>query len=168
LGVGIDPLVKSRHMIFSPLTVQDLDEVLDIERRSFPEPWSRGMFLHEIKLPFSKSIVVRAADAPHALLGYICWWLIGDELQILNLAVHPERRQHGIGRTLVELALREAEEQRVGTVTLEVRRDNAAGLALYRAFGFEETGLRRNYYGHHEDAIIMSRTRQQPGASPGG
>ena len=50
-------------MLFSPMTVTDLDEVLDIERRSFPEPWSRGMFLHELKLPFSTSIVARAADA---------------------------------------------------------------------------------------------------------
>ena len=143
------------------MTVQDLDEVLDIERRSFPEPWSRGMFLHEFKLPFSKSIVVRAADAPHALLGYVCWWLIGDELQILNLAVHPERRQHRIGRALVELALQAVHARHTGTATLEVRRDNGAAIALYRSFGFTESGVRRHYYGRGADAILMTWTRPQ-------
>jgi ribosomal-protein-alanine N-acetyltransferase len=151
-------------VLFSPMTGQDLDEVLDIERGSFPEPWSRGMFLHELKLPFSTSIVVRAADPPHALLGYVCWWLIGDELQILNLAVHPERRQQGIGRALVELALRAAQERHVGTVTLEVRRDNGSAIALYHSFGFMEHGVRRHYYGRDADAILMTWTRPRDAA----
>jgi ribosomal-protein-alanine N-acetyltransferase len=145
-------------MLLSPMSVADLDEVLDVERRSFPEPWSRGMFLHELKLPFSKSVVARAEEPPHALLGYICWWLIGGELQILNLAVHPERRQHGIGRALVELAVQVGH---AGTVTLEVRRDNGAAIALYRSFGFTESGVRRHYYGRGADAILMTWTRPQ-------
>jgi ribosomal-protein-alanine N-acetyltransferase len=148
-------------MILSSMTVQDLDEVLDIEGRSFPEPWSRGMFLHELKLPFSTSIVARAADPPHALLGYVCWWLIGDELQILNVAVHPQRRQHGIGRALVELALHAVQIRHAGTVTLEVRRDNGAAIALYRSFGFTESGVRRHYYGRGEDALLMTWTHAQ-------
>jgi ribosomal-protein-alanine N-acetyltransferase len=151
-------------VLFSPMTVQDLDEVLDIERRSFPEPWSRGMFLHELKLPFSTSIVARTADPPHALLGYICWWLVGDDLQILNVAVHPERRQQGIGRALVESALRAAQERHAGTVTLEVRRDNGGAIALYRSFGFTEHGVRPHYYGRGADAILMTWTRPQDAA----
>ena len=95
------------------------------------------------------------------LLGYICWWLVGDEIQILNVAVHPERRQHGIGRALVELVLHEAQAQHVGTVTLEVRRDNGAAIALYRSFGFTESGVRRHYYGRGADAILMTWTRPQ-------
>ncbi len=148
-------------MLLSPLTVADLDEVLDIERRSFPEPWSRGMFLHELKLPFSTSFAARAADPPHELLGYICWWLIGDELQILNLAVRPERRQRGIGRALVELALDAVQARRAGTVTLEVRQDNGAAIALYRSFGFTESGVRRDYYGYGTDAVLMTWTGLQ-------
>jgi ribosomal-protein-alanine N-acetyltransferase len=148
-------------MLFSLMTVADLDEVLDIERQSFPEPWSRGMFLHELKLPFSKSIVARADDPPHDLLGYICWWLVGDEIQILNVAVHQERRRQGIGRALVELVLVEVEAQHVSTITLEVRRESAAALALYRSFGFTESGMRRHYYGHGADAVLMTWTRPQ-------
>jgi ribosomal-protein-alanine N-acetyltransferase len=148
-------------MLFPPMTVADLDEVLDIERRSFPEPWSRGMFLHELKLPFSKSIVARADDPPHDLLGYICWWLVGDEIQILNVAVHQGRRRLGIGRALVELVFVEAEAQHVSTITLEVRRDSTAAIALYRSFGFTESGLRRHYYGRGADAVLMTWTRPQ-------
>ena len=119
------------------------------------------MFLHELKLPFATSIVARADDPPHALLGYICWWLIGEELQILNLAVHPERRQRGIGRALVELAVREVQARRTGMATLEVRRDNGAAIALYRSFGFTESGVRRHYYGRDTDAILMTWTGLQ-------
>jgi len=119
------------------------------------------MFLHELKLPFSTSIVARAADPPHELLGYICWWLIGDELQILNLAVHPERRQRGIGRAMVELALHAMQARHAGTITLEVRQDNGAAIALYRSFGFTESGVRRHYYRCGADAILMTWTGPQ-------
>ncbi len=146
-------------MIFSPMTAADLDEVLEIERRSFPEPWSRGLFLHELKVPFSKTVLARADEEPHRLIGYVCWWLIGDEIQILNVAVDPEQRQKGVGHTLIALVMREAAEKPVRTITLEVRSDNAAAIALYRSFGFAETGVRRHYYGRGEDALIMTWTR---------
>jgi len=119
------------------------------------------MFLHELKLPFSKSIVARADDPPHYLLGYVCWWLVGDEIQILNVAVHPEQRKHGIGRALVALVFAQAEAQHVSKITLEVRRESTAAIALYRSFGFMESGVRRHYYGRGADAMIMTWTRPQ-------
>ncbi len=144
-------------MMLRGMTAADLDEVLEIERRSFPEPWTRGMFLHELKVPFSTTVLMRADDPPHELVGYVCHWLVGDEMQILNVAVRPERRQHGLGRALVQLVLDEARRAGVRVVTLEVQRSNAAAIALYRALGFVETGTRRNYYGSGEDALLMSR-----------
>ena len=132
-----------------------------LERCSFPEPWTPGLFLHELKVPFSKTTLARTYNGSPKLLGYVCRWLVGDEVHILNLAVRPDRRQRGVGRALVELILREAEEQRASMVTLEVRRENAPAVALYRALGFSERGLRRNYYGQGQDAIIMSRTWEE-------
>ena len=156
-------------MLFSPMTVADLDEVMEIERGSFSEPWSRGMIVHELKLPFSRTVVARADEEPHVLLGYICRWLLGDEIQILNVAVHPERRQGGIGRALVQLVMHEAEAHGVVTVTLEVRRENQPAIRLYSAFGFAEHGVRRNYYGRGEDALIMTWTApsQRAGVTTG-
>ena len=142
----------------------DLDAVMEIERRSFPEPWSAGLFLHELKVPFSQTILARAAHDSAEVLGYICRWLVGDEIHILNLAVHPERRRSGVGRALVDLTLREAERREARIITLEVRRENASAIALYRSLGFSERGVRRNYYGRGQDAIIMSRVRREAAA----
>ena len=105
---------------------------------------------------FSTSVVARAAEVPHTLLGYICWWLVGDEIQILNVAVREEWRRHGIGRALVELLFAEVEAQHVSTITLEVRRESTEAIALYRSFGFAESGLRRHYYGRGADAVLMT------------
>lgn len=146
---------------FMPMLAEDLDAVMEIERRSFPEPWTPGLFLHELKLPFSKTILARSQNGSRQVVGYICRWLIGEEIHILNLAVHPERRKAGTGRALVHLVLREADEHSA-SVTLEVRRENQAAMELYSSLGFTRCGVRRNYYGHGHDAIIM--TRPQPNA----
>jgi [ribosomal protein S18]-alanine N-acetyltransferase len=163
MGVGVDPVVDDTSpvadMIFTPMRPEDLDAVLEIERQSFPEPWSPGLFLHELKVPFSSTMLVRARSGPAELLGYVCRWLVGDEVHILNLAVRPERRRGGVGRALVEHVLREAEQHGARLITLEVRRENLAARALYHSYGFTERGVRRNYYGRGQDALIMSRTR---------
>jgi [ribosomal protein S18]-alanine N-acetyltransferase len=144
---------------FSTMRPEDLDAVMEIERQSFPEPWTAGLFLHELKVPFSKTVLARTVNGSNPLVGYVCRWLVGDEVHILNLAVHPQWRKQGIGRSLVELVVRDADEHGAGTVTLEVRRENVGAIALYQSFGFTERGVRRNYYGRGADAIIMSRTR---------
>jgi len=143
---------------FSPMESGDLDAVLEIERRSFPTPWSAGLFLHELKIPFSKTTLARLTNGTTRVVGYVCRWLVGDEVHILNLAVDPDLRRAGIGRALVDLVLAEAATAGVRSVTLEVRRGNEAAIGLYRRFGFTETGVRRHYYGRGEDAIIMTRT----------
>lgn len=140
------------------MRVEDLDAVLEIERQSFPEPWTPGLFLHELKVPFSTTIVVHSPDAGDRLLGYVCWWVVGDEVHILNVAVCPERRQGGIGRALIELLIADGRAKGARTITLEVRRENHAAMALYESFGFTERGVRKNYYGRGYDAVIMSCT----------
>lgn len=154
---------------------EDLDTVMEIERSSFPQPWSPGLFLHELKVPFSKTILAHRSNGSCELQGYICRWMVGDEVHILNLAVRPDRRHGGVGRALVELIVQEAEERGASLITLEVRRENVAAIGLYRSFGFTETGVRRNYYGRGEDAIIMSRpcgatseARATPSSAAGG
>ncbi len=166
VGIGAHPLVNMSQtgdakMIFSPMRGEDLDAVMEIERQAFPQPWTPGLFLHELKLPFSKTILARVANGSQRVLGYVCRWLVGDEAHILNLAVHPERRRVGIGRALIELVLQEAQQQGARTVTLEVRRENTTALALYRSLGFTERGVRRNYYGRGQDAIIMGRATME-------
>ena len=142
--------------------------MMEIERRSFSSPWSAGLFLHELKVPFSRTIAAWVEQGrKQRLVGYVCRWLVGDEIHILNLAVDPDYRGEGIGRSLVELVLGEALERSVSQVTLEVRKENSAARSLYRKLGFVECGQRRNYYGRGEDAIIMSWSPQpKNGAAP--
>jgi ribosomal-protein-alanine N-acetyltransferase len=164
VGVGADSVVNGFNgvsrfaLTFHSMGREDLDAVMEIERGSFPQPWSPGLFLHELRVPFSKTILARTPNGSGELLGYICRWLVGDEVHILNLAVRPERRNTGVGRALVELVVQEAEQRAASMITLEVRRENVAAMALYHGFGFTERGVRRNYYGRGHDAIIMSRS----------
>jgi ribosomal-protein-alanine N-acetyltransferase len=169
MGVSVDSLVSvarrtAAPLRFTPMRSEDLDAVMEIERRSFPEPWTPGLFLHELKVPFSKTILAWRDDE---IVGYICRWLVGDEVHILNIAVHPKYRGQGLGRRLIESVIAEAEEAGARMVTLEVRRENSSARTLYRKLGFVDAGVRRNYYGRGEDAIIMSRVRNGTGADPG-
>jgi len=143
---------------FAEMRPQDLRQVLAIERSSFDNPWSSALFLQELRIPFSRILVVRptvGADEP--VVGYLCRWFVADEIHVLNIAVHPAHRGHGIGALLLGEALREAKRGRADAVTLEVRRSNEAARRLYASFEFEEVGVRRNYYGRGEDALIMRR-----------
>jgi ribosomal-protein-alanine N-acetyltransferase len=144
------------HWTFAEMRPQDLRQVLAIERSSFDNPWSSALFLQELRIPFSRILVVRpAGGADEPIVGYLCRWFVADEIHVLNLAVHPAYRGRGLGALLVGAALREAERGRADAVTLEVRRSNEGARRLYAAFGFEEVGVRRNYYGRGEDALIM-------------
>lgn len=143
---------------FAPMVAADLPQVMEIERLSFAaDPWTPGLFLHELKLDFSRLHLARTADAKHRLVGYACWWLVGDEVHILNLAVHPDARGRGAGRALVQHIVDDAVAHHATSVSLEVRPENANALALYRAMGFTQIGLRKHYYGRGEDAVIMER-----------
>ncbi len=143
---------------FAPMVAADLPQVMEIERLSFAaDPWTPGLFLHELKLDFSRLHLARTGDAARRLVGFACWWLVGDEVHILNLAVHPDARGSGTGRALVQRILDDAVAHGAVSVSLEVRPENAAALALYRSMAFAQIGLRKNYYGRGEDAVIMER-----------
>lgn len=139
--------------VFSDMRAEDLPEVIDIERVSFTNPWSGALFLQELQVAFSRIILARRSAEPVA--GYLCRWLVADEVHILNIAVDPRHRGQGVATLLMREALREARELGAVAVTLEVRRSNVAGRRLYDSFGFEEVGARPNYYGRGEDAIIL-------------
>ena len=155
----------SGALVFSSMVAADLPQVMELERLAFPNPWTPGLFLHELKLSFSRLHLARRGDDHGRLLGYVCWWIVGDEVHILNLAVHPDARRGGTGRALVQRVLDDAATHQAVSVSLEVGHHNAAASALYRAMGFTEIGLRRNYYGQGEDAVIMER-RLSAAAAP--
>jgi ribosomal-protein-alanine N-acetyltransferase len=134
----------------------DLHAVLEIERRSFAQPWSQAFFEKELTTPFARLVVaVEEQGAREVLVGYCCRWRVTDEVHLLNVAVHPERRGLGYGRELVAAVVDEARAGRARVVFLEVRAGNVVARRLYRQLGFHDLGVRRGYYGPGQDAIVM-------------
>ena len=134
----------------------DLAAVLDIERRSFAQPWSRNFFEKEMATPFARLVVaVDETMPPMQIVGYTCRWRVTDEVHLLNVAVHPERRGVGYGRELVSSVVQEAQSSGARVVFLEVRAGNVVARRLYRQLGFRDLGFRRGYYGPGQDAIVM-------------
>lgn len=130
----------------------DLPAILDIERLSFPKPWSRALFERELSTPFARVVV---AVVGNRVVGYCCRWRVSDEVHLLNVAVHPSWRGRGIGRKLVEEVIAEARATGGQVIYLEVREGNSVARRLYRGLGFRELGLRRNYYASGEHAVVM-------------
>jgi ribosomal-protein-alanine N-acetyltransferase len=137
-----------------PMTEGDLDAVLEIERVSFSSPWSRRMFESELLgNPFAFSFVVRHAGS---IVGYLCFWIVFDELHLLNLAVAPRSRRSGIGEEAVRWALAFGRARGAGTATLEVRASNHPARRLYEKLGFKSYAVRKNYYSDPpEDALLL-------------
>ncbi len=143
----------AREWVFRDMVVADLADVVAIERASFANPWTGPLFLQELQVRFSRILLACRADG--AVAGYVCRWIVADEVHVLNVAVHPKWRGRGLGSALMHEVLDEAHRRDAEAVTLEVRRSNDAGRRLYESLGFEEVGQRPNYYGRGEDALIL-------------
>ena len=142
-----------------PMEPDDLDAVIAIERRSFPTPWTLGMFKDEFQNSHSYLFVSRESiDNSERVKGYICFWHILDEVHILNLAVHPLCRRHGVATDLLLFTFKHGLRRHLNTVFLEVRARNEAAQHLYRKLGFRFIGKRPAYYQDTgEDALLLVR-----------
>lgn len=136
------------------MTESDIDEVLEIERASFPSPWSKSMFLNELSNPNSSIIIARGESG--GVLGFICFWNVAGEIHILNLAAHPGHRRQGIGKRLLTHVIESSMKNGAALFLLEVRSRNSTAISFYKSFGFKESGIRKGYYADTgDDAILM-------------
>jgi ribosomal-protein-alanine N-acetyltransferase len=140
----------------------DLDEVMVIERAAFKPPWSPELFRRELEHDWSTILVAvePLSSAPgrgsERIVAFLIFWLVHDEVHVLNVAVAPEHRRKGIARMLMAETERRAMQAGAALMTLEVRRSNEAALELYREFEYRAVGVRPNYYvDEGEDAIVM-------------
>ncbi len=139
------------------LLSSDIPDVTAIEQYSNPEPWTRESFLEELLRPHSHLLVARVpAVSGEMVAGYLCFWLVADEVQILNIAVHRAYRRQGIGRALLVHCLHCGSGKKTRKAVLEVRSSNVVAQHLYRSLGFQVVGQRRDYYeGVGEHAVLM-------------
>lgn len=134
----------------------DLEQVLALERRVYPHPWSLGNFTDSLASGYQCQMV---RDADGKLLGYFLLMLGYEDAELLNVAVDGAMQGQGLGRWLLDQVVACARTHGMVSVLLEVRPSNVRALALYRRYGFEEINRRKAYYpaadGQREDAITM-------------
>jgi len=137
------------------LTYADLPQIITIERRAFPTPWSLAMFVLELSKPAG---ICLAALSGGEMVGYLVCSRYDTVWHIMNVAVDPDRRRAGAATAML-LELLERMDGPQARITLEVRESNRAAIALYERYGFRAAGRRRRYYQDNgEDAVIMWRT----------
>ena len=137
----------------APATPADLDAIDAIERTSFPAPWPRETFAAELERDWARLDVARVSGQIVAFCNY---WLVTTELHVLAIATDPNERGKGIAGALLAHVLGAGVELGCTLATLEVRRSNAAAIALYERAGFKTVHVRARYYhDDNEDALVM-------------
>ena len=140
-----------------PMTEADLEAVVDIDVAAFREPRDvrEKSLREELARSWARLFVARADGG--RIVGYLLYWHVVDEAHVINVAVAPQERRHGIGRALVGHLLEHAKANGIVKLLLEVRASNAAAIGLYEKAGFTRFNVRDRYYGDGEDAVEMMR-----------
>jgi len=150
-------ILKEPALDFRPMQKEDLSEIIEIERQSYPHPWTQIIFGDCLHAGYSGWVCGRNG----MIEAYGIISVAADEAHLLNICVRKESRQQGIGRKMLRHLVAIARRHNTEVIFLEVRPSNAAARALYEDEGFNELGSRRDYYpagDGREDALILART----------
>ncbi len=139
------------------MTLADLPAVMAIEHQAFSNPWSTEMVRKELTQDWSTVLLCEeSSPAGWQIRAFAIFWLVADEVHILNVATDGAVRRRGFGRKVMDAVLATGKTQKCGLATLEVRRSNLAAQSLYTSLGFRPVGMRPSYYqDNREDAVIM-------------
>lgn len=139
---------------YREMNIGDAKQLAELEKTCFSTPWSEQSFIDEAENGMAHYMVACDGDR---IIGYIGFWQVIDEGHITNIAVAPDKRRQKVASRLILKTIHNAREMKLQLLTLEVRKSNFAARSLYREFGFEPLGERKNYY--HlptENAVIMT------------
>jgi ribosomal-protein-alanine N-acetyltransferase len=142
-------------MVVEPMRRRHVSRVLEIERVSYPKPWTMTVFHDELDQVGTGHRHYLVARSGRSLLGYGGLMFVADEAHVTNIAVHPDQRRSGVATRLLGDLADVAIGRGCQAWTLEVRASSHGAQELYRAFGFVPAGVRARYYEHNEDAIVM-------------
>jgi ribosomal-protein-alanine N-acetyltransferase len=149
-------LVSPDRPRLRPMRETDLNAVIEVERASYEFPWTRAIFRDCVRVGYYCFVY----QAPTGLVGHGIMSVGAEECHLLNICVHPDYQRQGLGRELIHFLLLLARRKRVQVALLEVRISNVGAYKLYTQLGFDEIGIRKDYYpARHgrEDAIILAR-----------
>ena len=137
------------------MTADHASQVAQLEKLCFRDPWSENSVSSELNNPLSLWLVAVEGDK---VAGYVGSQSVMGESDMMNVAVHPDFRRQGIGERLILELIDQLANRGNHSLTLEVRASNVSAIALYRKLGFEQVGLRKNYYRNpKEDALILRK-----------
>jgi [ribosomal protein S18]-alanine N-acetyltransferase len=140
--------------VFRYMKEEDIDQILEVEHASFATPWSREAFYNEIYN--NKFAVYIVLEEDERIIGYVGAWIVIDEAHVTNLAILPSYRGKKLGEALLRKMMTVAKDMGARSMTLEVRVTNNVAQSLYRKLGFQNGGIRKNYYtDNQEDALVM-------------
>ncbi|MBU8922406.1 MAG: ribosomal protein S18-alanine N-acetyltransferase [Bacteroidales bacterium] len=138
------------------MTEGDIPEILELEKKCFPMPWTENMFLCQVRLEDVSVCLVHEVDGK--IGGYIITWFSFEEAHILSIGVDPDHRGGGIADILLEESIVRSREQGCLKVILEVREGNIRAQKFYEKQGFRQVGIRKGYYSEcGEDALVLEK-----------
>jgi len=138
------------------MTIADLDDVMRIEKLSYPHPWTIGNFRDCLMSGYYACVL----EVNGNIIGYALMSSGAGEAHILNICIQPDQQGKGLGRNLLRVLETEALARNIDMMLLEVRASNINAINLYESMGFNELGVRKAYYPSNdgrEDAIVMAR-----------
>jgi len=139
-----------------PATIEDLQQLVAIERQVHVAPWTEAHFAAELTKPYSYFYVLTDDETDSKIAGYIVCWMMFEDCQILNVAVDLPFRGLGMAKLMIRKAIALASVQGIKKVILEVRKSNMPAIQLYQGLGFTITHILKNFYGNGEDADQMA------------
>ena len=142
-------------MIFTEMKLHHVPQVAELEKLCFADPWSEMSIASELGNIWSYWLI---AEDDNRVVGYIGTQSSIDETDVMNVAVHPDWRRQGVAENLITHLIQELKKRGSHALMLEVRASNTPAIALYEKLGFQQVGLRKNYYRNpKEDALILRK-----------
>ncbi len=143
-----------------PATPEDLPVLVDLEKRVQVAPWTVAHFEAELSKPYSRFLVLTDDETDSQIFGYLVFWMMFDEGQILNVGVASEHRNQGHGLTMVRQAVKECLQKNLKRVVLDVRKSNLPAIQLYQKVGFLVGSVQKALYSNGEDGYSMELSLQ--------
>lgn len=148
-------------LLIEKMSQGDIGEVQAIDSSSsFHSPWSKKVWLEEFRNPLSHCYIAkyRGEKNREEIIGFICFRIVGEESELLNIGVHPKERLKGIGKRLMNFYIDYCKERGVKSFFLEVSVNNLSAFHLYQTFHYQIVGTRKKFYSGEVDALLMRRS----------
>ena len=137
-----------------PAQLHHLNDIIFIEKSAFNQQWTKNQFMNDIQSELDSENWVYVIN--ELVAGYIFGWIIQGEFHLNNIAVHPEYLRRSIGKNLIQHIIARVILRNVGVILLEVSAENIPARKCYQSLGFNQMGIRKDYYSKGDDAILYN------------